>query len=243
MNIADRYVNGDGTRPWLDTHLRITGKAVYGLQSTFLADWFFMDRTLITDKRFYPAIENAVETDCFMQIVTSSSVSQWCNIMQGYVRIITNAKKYVYLESPYFVPSQPVLFALQTAATSGIDVRIILPEKSDNFFVGIASRSFFHEVMKAGVKIYLYNKGFNHSKILICDDNLSSVGSTNIDVRSFENNMEVNAFIYDTDMAIRLRHIFEEDMADSTLIDMKSIQLSLPARLGESAVRMLSPLL
>ncbi|MDO5446542.1 MAG: cardiolipin synthase [Prevotellaceae bacterium] len=243
MNIADRYIDGDGTQPWRDTHLRITGKAVYGLQSTFLADWFFMDRTLITDRKYYPTAENAAETDCFMQIVTSSSISKWCDIMQGYVRIIANAKKYVYLESPYFVPSQPVLFALQTAAMSGIDVRIILPEKSDNFFVGIASRSFFYEVMKAGVKIYLYKKGFNHSKILICDDNLSSVGSTNIDVRSFENNMEVNAFIYDTEMAVRLRHVFEDDMDASELIDMQSIRKSLPARIGESIVRMLSPLL
>lgn len=242
MNIADRYVNGTPKQSWRDTHLKITGKAVYGLQSTFLADWFFMDRTLITDRKYYPAIAPSVVNDCYVQIVTSSSADKWCNIMQGYVKILNDAKHYVYMESPYFLPTQSVLFAMQTAALSGVDVQILLPERGDSRIVDVAGRSFFSEVIKAGVKVNLYTAGFNHTKLLVCDDCISSVGSTNIDSRSFENNMEVNAFIYDSDVAIRLRNVFENDMQYAKPVESVQTQ-PLLQRLWQSIVRILTPLL
>lgn len=243
MNIADRYISGANGQDWHDTHLRIKGNAVHGLQSAFLADWFFMDRKLITDHKYYPQPIEEIENNCFVQVVTSSSASKWCNIMQGYVNILNNAKKYVYMETPYFLPTPSVLSAMQSAALSGVDVRIVVPEKSDNWLVDVASRSFYPEVLKAGVKVYKYTKGFNHSKLLVCDDSLSTVGSTNIDARSFETNMEANAFIYDSDTAIRLRRVFENDLAESKIMAGYPREATFFVRLWESAIRLLAPLL
>ena len=242
MNIAVRYVKGKGSQPWRDTHLRLCGRGVYGLQTAFLADWYFVSQVLVAGPNYYPAIDRG--KDALAQIVTSDPTSEWPEIMQGYVRILLEAKRYVYLETPYFLPTEPVIFALRTCALAGVDVRIVIPEKSDTMVTGWAGRSFFEEVMEAGVKIYLFRNGFNHSKLLVCDDNLCSCGSTNVDFRSFENNFEANAFIYDKDVALKIRQVVEEDIAQSILLDSERFHhRGFMERLWESLLRLFSPLL
>lgn len=245
MNIALRYVKGTARQTWRDTHLCIRGGAVYAIQRAILVDWYFVSRTLVTDRRYYPPVDKTINNNCLTQIVTSSPVSPWPDIMQGYVRVLLQAHRYVYMESPYFLPTEPVLFAMRTAALAGVDVRLIVPRHGDAKLVEWASRSYLMEVIEAGVKVYLYEPGFNHSKILVSDDNLSSCGSTNIDFRSFENNFEANAFFFNEGMALRLKKVFLTDQAQSTLVDDVSYFIKRPflQRLLESLVRLLSPLL
>jgi cardiolipin synthase len=245
MNLAMRYVKGtrNGKR-WRDTHLKITGGAVYGLQRSFLVDWYFVDRTLINSRKFYPPVDSVLRNDCLAQVVTSSPVSQWPDIMQGYVRILNEAKDYVYMQSPYFMPTEPVMFAMQTAALSGVEVCLMIPRTTDSLFLDWASRSFVDEAIAGGVKVYLYEAGFLHSKILVSDDMLCSCGSTNVDFRSFENNLEANVFIYDKSMALRMKAMFEDDMKDCFLLnDVDSLKRPFAKRLWESFVRLFSPLL
>ncbi len=245
MNIALRYVKGTKTQPWRDTHLRVEGGAVYGIQRAFLVDWYFVDRTLFSDRKYYPPLNPAINNNCLAQIVTSSPITPWPDIMQGYVRILLEAKRYVYMESPYFLPTETFLFALRTAALAGVDVRLVIPQKSDSKILDRSTISYVMETLQAGVKVYLYQAGFNHSKLLVSDDSISTVGSTNIDFRSFEHNFESNIFFYDEGMALRLKHIFLDDLAQSRPIEeMKRVEYRpFAKRLGESLLRLLSPLL
>ena len=245
MNIADRYVHGIGDQEWRDTMLRIVGGAVYGLQRTFLIDWYFVSRTLITDSDYYPPVKLQQPNDCVAQVVTSSPAADFPNIMQGYVRIIMEAKNYVYIQTPYFMPNEPVLFALKTAALGGVDVRIMVPERCDAFFVEWASRSYLREVAEAGVKVYLYRAGFLHSKTLICDDSIVACGSTNVDFRSFENNFEANIFIYNEVEALRHKNIFLDDQRHSISLRRIKKRMRPPflIHFWESVVRLFSPLM
>ena len=245
MNIADRYVHGIGDQEWRDTMLRIVGGAVYGLQRTFLIDWYFVSRTLITDSDYYPPVKLQQPNDCVAQVVTSSPAADFPNIMQGYVRIIMEAKNYVYIQTPYFMPNEPVLFALKTAALGGVDVRIMVPERCDAFFVEWASRSYLREVAEAGVKVYLYRAGFLHSKTLICDDSIVACGSTNVDFRSFENNFEANIFIYNEMEALRHKNIFLDDQRHSISLRRIKKRMRPPflIHFWESVVRLFSPLM
>lgn len=245
MNIALRYIKGNGRQAWRDTHLRIRGGAVYGIQSAFLVDWYFVDRTLISDRVYYPEVPKRIVNDCLAQIVTSNPTSESPEMMHGYVSILHNAKQYVYMTTPYFLPTEPVLFAMRTCAQSGVDVRLMIPMQADAKVVKWASSSYVMQAADDGVKIYLYQAGFNHSKLLICDDSLCSCGSTNIDFRSFENNFEANAFFYDRDMALRLKQVFERDLEHCVPLDeVKDIeQRGFLTRLWESIVRLFAPLL
>ncbi len=247
MNIALRYVKGRGQQPWRDTMLRLTGGVVYGLQKAFLVDWYFVDRTLITNRRYYPPLSSHLSplTSLVAQVVTSGPITPYPEIMQGFVSAILAARRYLYIETPYFLPNEPVLFALKTAAVGGVDVRIICPKHSDARFTEWASRSYLRELHDAGAKIYLYHAGFLHSKLMICDDSLSTTGSTNVDFRSFENNFEANVFIYDQGTALRLKKIFMDDLSQSTpLSDMPNrLHPKFAQRLWESLTRLFSPLL
>ncbi|MGI6233222.1 MAG: cardiolipin synthase [Prevotella sp.] len=244
MNIARRYVQGTD-QPWRDTHLMLRGGAVYGVQRAFLVDWYFVDRTLITDRKYYPPVDATINNNCIAQVVTSSPITPWPDIMQGYVRILLEARRYVYMESPYFLPTEPILFAMRTAALTGVDVRLMIPYKSDSRVVEWASVSYVREVLEAGVHVYMYQGGFNHSKLMVCDDSISTVGSTNVDFRSFEHDFESNVFFYDEGMALRLKKIFLDDQrqcVDATSVE-KIRHCSFLRRLWESLLRLLSPLL
>ena len=245
MNIAMRYIKGTRRQAWRDTHLCVRGGAVYALQCAFLVDWYFVDRTLITSRSYYPPISKAISNDCIAQVVTGSPIAQWPGLMQGYVRVLLEAQRYVYISTPYFLPTEPVLFAMRTAALAGVDVRLMVPRRSDSRLLEWASVSYIADMLEAGVKVLCYTAGFNHSKLLICDDSLCSCGSTNVDFRSFENNFEANIFFYDSSMALRMKQVFLDDEAHCTVIDSVN-QLphrSFLLRLWESVVRLLSPLL
>jgi cardiolipin synthase len=245
MNIARRYVQGTGAQPWRDTMLRLTGGIVYALQRTFLIDWYFVDRTLITDRKYYPPVSAHTGQVPLAQIVTSGPLAQYPEIMQGYVRIILDARRYIYLETPYFLPNEPVLFALKTAAVAGVDVRILCPLRSDARFTDWASRSYLRELHEAGAKVYLYKTGFLHSKVMVADDSLSTCGSTNVDFRSFENNFEANVFIYDESTALRLKKIILDDQSQSIPLAQlpRRLHPNFFKRLLESFARLVSPLL
>lgn len=244
MNIALRYVKGKDGKPWRDTMVKVEGSAVYGLQRAFLVDWYFVDRTLISDRKYYPQPLVSSPNNRIAQTVTSSPISSNPEIMQGYVRLILAARRYIYIESPYFLPNEPVLFALKTAALGGLDIRIIVPWKTDAGLAEWGGRSYLREMEEAGVSVYLYTGGFLHSKMLICDDSLVSCGSTNFDFRSFENNFESNTFIYDEDTALRFKAIFLDDQTQT--VEFKNVERRMkpkfPTRLWESIARMLSPL-
>ena len=244
MNVAKRYVKGIKQLAWRDTHVKITGAAVYGLQRAFLVDWFFVSRELITDHVYYPASKVA-ENNSLIQIVTSSPTSLWPEIEQGYVRVLTSAKRYVYMETPYFLPTDPILFAMRTAALSGVDVRLMIPYETDTKIVEWASRTYVLATVKAGVKVYLYKAGFNHSKLLVADDSIATIGSTNVDFRSFENDFEANAFFYDKKIALEVKDIFLKDQEECVALeDVRNLtHRSFLQRLWESMVRLLSPLL
>lgn len=246
MNIALRYIKGTKQgRPWRDTHVLIQGGAVYAIQRAFLVDWYFVDRTLITNRAYYPAPKEPIFNNCIAQVVTSSPIAAEPDIMQGYVRIILAAKQYVYMETPYFLPTEPVMFALRTAAIAGVDVRLMLPRHGDSKMMEWASTSFVVDIVKSGVKVYLYKAGFNHSKLLVSDDMLSTCGSTNIDFRSFENNFEANLFVYDEQVARQMKHIFLVDQAQCSTFEDEYHRTPYPFlhRLRDSVLRLLAPLL
>ena len=242
MNLAERYVRGFSWGIWRDTQLMLKGKAVHGLQTAFLLDWYFVDRTLISAAKYFPKLDNPGTS--LVQIVTSEPVGPWREIMQGLVKAVSEARKYFYIQTPYFLPTEPMLVAMQTAALSGVDVRLMLPCRADSRLTHLASCSYLADVLRAGVKVYLYQKGFLHSKLMVSDDLLSTVGSTNMDFRSFEHNFEVNAFIYDTETALQMREIFLQDQRDCLPVSLKNWEKrSRSRKVAESTVRLLAPLL
>ena len=240
MNIAMRYA-----KKWRDTHLLVRGGVVNAIQRAFLIDWYFVSQTLITGRKYYPEPKIKISNNCIAQLVTSSPVGGDPDMMHGYVRIIVEARRYVYMETPYFLPTETIMFALRTAAIAGVDVKLMVPLKSDAKVVEWASRSYVLQAIDAGVKVFAYQREFNHSKLLVADDALCTCGSTNIDFRSFENNFEANIFFYDADMAKRMKQVFLDDLQHciSTTELKYTHRPSYVQRLWESVVRLLSPLL
>ena len=252
MNLALRYVKGRHGRGWRDTMLRIEGGGVCSIQRAFLIDWYFVDRTLLSDRKYYPMPNTtdpsqvALNPDTVVQTVTSAPLAPYPEIMQGYVRIILGAKRYVYIQTPYFLPTDAVFFALKTAVTSGVDVRVMVPRKTDGWFVEWGSRSYLREAHEAGIHVLLYDHNkFLHAKMLVSDDSLCTCGSTNIDFRSFENNFESNTFIYDKEVAQQMKQVFLHDAEKAVpLANLpKRIHPRFFLRLGESFMRLLSPLM
>jgi cardiolipin synthase len=242
INIADRYIKGLKWGKWRDTHIKIEGSGVHGLQKTFLTDWYFVNRKLISDAVFFPIPDRTGNS--LVQIITSGPNSSWHSVMQVYFMAIVRAKEYVYIQTPYFLPTESIITALQTAALSGVDVRVVLPKRSDARFTLTSSYSYMDEMLNAGVKMYFYQPGFLHSKTIVIDDKISTIGSTNMDFRSFEQNFEVNALIFDPDVAIKMRKIFEQDIADSLRVNPKTWKKRpVKERLKESIARLFSPLL
>jgi cardiolipin synthase len=242
MNIALRYLKGVDWGVWRDTFMQVHGKAVYGLQTSFLTDWYATDHSLITSSCYFPEMDSC--GDSLIQIVTADPIGKWRDVMQGLLLAITSARRYFYIQSPYFLPTEPILLALKTASLSGVDVRIMIPERADASLVHCATLSYLTELLEAGIKVYMYQKGFLHSKLWVCDDVFSSVGSTNMDFRSFEHNFEINAFMYDEASARLLKEIFLSDQKDAELLQNRSWSMR-PwyQKVIESIIRLFAPLL
>lgn len=244
MNVADRYVQGSKWGMWRDTHLRIEGEAVHGLQRVFLSDWYFVSQTLLNDDALYYPNPEAPSGNSLIQMVSSAPDSEWESIMQTFFMAIAQAKNYVYIQTPYFLPNATIVNALQCAALAGVDVRIIIPRHSDASFALKSSMTYIGEVLNAGVKVYFYEDGFIHSKTIVIDDNLSTVGSANMDFRSFEQNFEINTWIYDPEFANTMKNIFMADLQKSTEINHEEWKKrSRLEKFGESWARLFSPLM
>ena len=242
MNLALRYIQGFDWGKWRDTHLKITGKAVYGLQAAFLTDWYAVDQSLITSSDYYPSLPE--QPGALAQVVTSDPIGEWRDIMQGLLVSISTAQRYFYVQTPYLLPTEPILMALKTSALAGVDVRIMIPARGDTRLTQLGSFSYLEELMKAGVKIFFYTKGFLHSKLMVSDDVWATVGSTNMDFRSFEHNFEANVILYDIELAKEMKAIFIEDQKDATLLqsaDWKGRPWY--QKVAESIIRLFAPLL
>lgn len=245
FNVGKEYINQDPEFGfWRDTHVRIKGDAVDDLNERFLLDWCYASGEHI---KYFDKYMNKHKDECgdvSMQIVTSGPDHKEEYIKNAYIKIINNAKKNVYLETPYFVPDVAVLEALRISALSGVDVRIIIPGKADHFFMKWAASSYIGELLQAGVKVYSYNNGFIHAKTIVSDSGVMSIGTANMDIRSFKLNFEVNAFIYDDRIALNGEEQFRKDMEFSEEITMDIYNnRSLLLRIEESLIRLLSPIL
>jgi len=248
MNIADRYVTGDKKwSPWRDTHLRITGDAVAALQYSFAIDWNFTTRTLLIDEtKFEERATPPSDTgnSYVMQMMTSGPTDRWNNVSFVFLKAISLAKRSVYIQSPYFLPSDALLKALQSAALAGIDVRLMIPRKPDSLMLRLATGSYIKECLQAGIKIYFYEPTVMHAKVVIIDDEFVTAGSTNFDFRSFEHNFECNALIYSKPFNQQMKEIFNQDLNRCTRLSMgKWKQRPLLEKAMESVVRLISPIL
>ncbi len=211
MNIGDEYRGLDpDTGRWRDAHLRIQGPVVAALQQIFLTDWMFTTGRQTADATYFPDIDHGGEA--LVQIVASGPDCRWPTIQQLYLQALTAAEEEILIATPYFVPDRSMVTALQTAALRGVDVRVMLPRKSNVRIVTSAARSYYEELLEAGVRIFELTDGFLHSKTLAVDRRYGSVGSANMDVRSFLLNFEVSAFVYNEAFARALREQFEADI-------------------------------
>ena len=213
------------------------------MQAAFLIDWYVVSKKLLNDKIYYPLVP-VYSDDNIMQICTSGPVGQWRTLLQAAIFTIANAKKYVFIQTPYFLPTEGLNQALQIAALGGVDVRLMLPKRSDTRTANMATHSFIDEMVKAGVKVYFYKPGFLHSKLLVTDDALTCIGSANMDFRSFEHNFEINAFVYQPSFARQMRKVFLHDMHScERLVPSRWLKRPRKQRLAESFMRLFSPLL
>ncbi len=245
FNVGDEYLGLDTKFGyWRDTHLRTKGEVIHELQNRFILDWNQASKHhgIHYDKRFFPDLPEA--GDVGAQIVSSGPDTEGQQIKKAYVKMINSAKKYIYLQTPYFIPDDTVLDALRIAVESGVDVRIMVPDKPDHMFVYWATLSNVGELLKAGAKIYIYTNGFVHAKTLVVDDTIASVGTANIDHRSFRLNFEVNAFLYDEKTTSNLRKAFENDIEVSRMLTYDEYQKrSMIIKIKESISRLISPVL
>jgi cardiolipin synthase len=246
LNIGDEYL-GQSKRfgYWRDMHLRIYGDAVKQLELRFMMDWNFAEKSnpIEFNEDDFPNVVN-IQNGVGMQIVSGGPDTKWSNIHFGYSKMIFEADKSIFIVTPYFVPDDTVFKALRIAALSGIDVRIMIPAHPDHPFVYWASLSYLGELLNAGVRCYKYEKGFVHSKMIVIDSVVSSVGTANMDLRSFDLNFEVNSFIYDEKISKRLEGVFFADIKDSTEITRASYGArSGFTRFKEAISRLISPLL
>jgi len=243
MNIADRYIDGGKMGKWRDTHLRVIGDIVAALQVSFAIDWNFMKRELI-EEPVEMVDPKSISNPIGMQMVTGGPTSQWVNMAFVFQKAIDSARKCVYIQTPYFLPSDSLLKALQVAALSKVDVRLMIPRKPDSILLRYASYSYVKQCLTAGIKIYFYEPGMLHSKVVVVDDDFVTTGSTNFDFRSFEHNFESNVLLYSREFNQRMKDLMLVDMKECTRINLRTWRKRpLWQKAVESVVRLFGPLL
>lgn len=243
INIGDEYLGKDKKFGfWRDTHLKIEGEGVYGLQNIFIHDWYFCSKERLGGERYFPKLKYYGNE--LIQIIPSGPDTEWEAVLQSYFSLINYAKERVWITTPYLVPDESVKMALKTAALSGIDVRIIIPNIPDHKVVSWSTRSNIEELLRAGVKIYRYKKGFIHCKNLLVDNIVASIGTANLDYRSFLIDFEANALVYSKKIANDLEKDFLDDFKHSEkIIYDEWINRPIIEKIQESIGRLLSPLL
>lgn len=243
MNIADRYVNGlPNGEEWRDTHFRVRGDIVESLIYSFAIDWNFLKKD-----PYVPEVKTGRSEICNLtgvQLVTGGPTERWNNLTLCFLRAISSARRKILIQTPYFLPTDGLLNALEAAALAKIDVRIMMPRNTDSKLLHYASFSYITQCLKAGIKVYLYEPGMLHAKAMIIDDNFVTAGSTNFDFRSFENNFECNLLIYDTEINRKMRAIFFNDLKRCKKLTLEQWKKRpLPQRFLESLLRLVSPIL
>lgn len=243
VNISNTYFNGRNEMYWRDTHLRIVGQAIGSLQMHFFMTWDFVsEKTYEIEEHHFPKCKPNAKTA--VQIAASGPDTDWANIMEAIFSAINLAEKYVYITTPYFIPNDEIITALVASARSGVDIRIMTPQQSDSWIAKYASASYFERLLEANVRIFYYQKGFVHAKTIVVDDVFATVGTSNMDYRSFNINFEINALMYDKETALVLKSHFEEDLQESKEIFLKEWkQRGHRQKLAESLTRLLAPLL
>ena len=241
MNIGLEYMGLKKLSPWRDTHLKITGSSVYSLQARFLNDLVNTNKGLSKENynSFFPEY-NFCGNKC-MQIISSNPETKKEEIKLSFLKMINNAKKSIYIQTPYFVPDNSLKASLKMASLSGVDVRIMIPGKPDKKYIYYITLSHIEELLKCGVKFYIHD-GFLHSKTIITDCEITSIGTSNFDIRSFSLNYEVNAFIYDKDFALTNINAFLKDVEKSTSLTYESfLKRSFLKKLCEKVLKIFSP--
>jgi cardiolipin synthase len=244
FNVGDEYLGLDPQYGyWRDTHFKIKGNSVFQMQALFLLDWNLASSNEIPyDPMYFPITSS--EGNAAIQIVSSGPNDNREQIRNALIKTINSAKHTLYLQTPYFVPDESLLNALKIAALSGVDVRMMIPGNPDKLLMYWATFSYLGDLLNAGVKCYLYQKGFLHAKTIVADGKVCSVGTSNIDIRSFKLNFEVNAIVYNSSTATLLKEIFEEDMKDCEELTLEHYNSrSLLNRFVESLTRLFSPVL
>ena len=243
INISDNYVNANNDRYWRDTHIKIIGEAVKPLQILFFTTWDFASGTeLKIAKTYFP--EHNCKENVPLQIAASGPDTDWSNIMEAIFVAITNAEEHIYITTPYLIPNDEIITALQVAARSNLDVKIIIPKKSDSWVAEYATNSYIELLIEAGVEVYQYTKGFVHAKTMIVDGVFGTVGTANLDYRSFNINFEVNALVYDKKFCHQLTELFNEDLKDCDKIYYQNWKnRSKFIKFKESMARLAAPLL
>lgn len=245
MNIAKRYVDGrkDGSA-WRDTHFRLEGEIVQSLLYSFAVDWYFLkspDYSVNTQSVRNRGLQDSI---CGMQLVTAGPIDTWNNLSLCFLKAISSARRSIFIQTPYFLPTDTLLNALEAAALANVDVRIMIPAKSDSMLLQLASYSYVTRCLKAGIKVYKYRPGMLHAKSMTIDDDFATAGSTNFDFRSFENNFEANLLIFDRKVNARLRDIFFTDLRDCDKLNYSLWKKRpIPQRALESLVRLFAPIL
>lgn len=246
FNIGKEYIGLDPKfGHWRDTHLRIAGDAVMGLELRFLLDWNYTAKeNLFLDPRYMDGFKPGCRDGCDVQIIYSGPDTSIQQIRDNYLRLINKAERCIYIQTPYFIPDEAMMAALLIALHSGIEVNLMIPCKPDHPFVYWATYSYAGELIMNGAKCYTYDNGFLHAKGIIVDEKVFCYGTANMDIRSFALNFEVNAVVYDENKAREMTEIFREDVKHSTLIT-KDIYAGrkIYVRLKEQVSRLLSPLL
>ena len=222
INVSDKYINNDKDDKlyWRDTHLKIVGNSVFNLQTIFLADWnFCANQKIRYSSNYFPEKSEAEHYgNHLVQIVSSGPDSKYPKIKYTLIQAILSAEKEICITTPYFIPDKSFLEAINIAALSGIEVKLLVPTRSDSFIVNTTSQSNFQELLDVGVKIYSYDKGFVHAKTMVCDQKVAIIGTANFDNRSFDLNFEINAIVYDEQIAKEISDLFEKDISFSTQI-------------------------
>ncbi len=248
INISDRYDNSiDTGLYWRDTHAKIDGPLAQCMQRHFIVSWNFSSpKKLTVEKELFPDvnIDGSNGTPVLSQIVAGGPIYPKSNIMMSYFSIFSLAKEKLYVTNPYFIPSDSIMNALEKAAISGVDVRLMVPYKSDSAIVGAASRFYFSELLYSGVRIFLYKKGFVHAKTVVADTKLSVVGTANMDIRSFDLNFEIMSVNYGGEFAAELEKVFMDDLKESDEITLEAWnKIGIVKRLIYSIARLISAFL
>jgi cardiolipin synthase len=247
MNIGQEQLDGgEGFDSWRDTQVRLVGESVAVLQAVFMVDWYNAVKENLFYAKYFPTdAKESPEGDVAVQILTSGPDSQWAAIRQLYAFMIVSAQRHVYLQSPFFIPDATIAEALRAAAFSGVDVKVMVSARpSGNRLPGWAGNTYIEEIVTAGVRVFQYEKGYLHAKTISIDSEICSIGSANIDIRSFSINYELNAVFYNERVAKELEADFERDLAYCSEFDPEVYQKrGIVSRFRDSVARVLSPLL